>query len=110
MPSLAVGWVGHDIRVHSISPGIMNTRFSSGDAQAVLRRLYLKRSPFGFGDPEDMTGAVIILCSDLGSFMTGTDIKIDGEYHWSFTSIGFLAHQKAGEYTVFWDVKKFRWR
>lgn len=35
----------------------------------------------GIGDPEDLTGAVILLCSDAGRFITGTDIKIDGEFH-----------------------------
>lgn len=33
----------------------------------------------GMGDPEDLTGAVILLCSDAGKFMTGMDIKIDGK-------------------------------
>lgn len=78
--SLAAEWVGHNIRVNSISPGIMNTRLSGGDAQAGLRRLWLERSPMGIGDPEDLTGSVILLCSDAGNFITGTDIKIDGEY------------------------------
>lgn len=58
----------------------MNTRLSGGDAQAGLRRLWLERSPMGIGDPEDLTGAIILLCSDAGKFIIGTDIKIDGEY------------------------------
>ena len=32
----------------------------------------------GIGEPEDLTGAVVLLCSDAGRFMTGIDIKIDG--------------------------------
>lgn len=32
----------------------------------------------GIGDPEDLTGAVVLLCSEAGKFITGTDIKIDG--------------------------------
>ena len=32
----------------------------------------------GIGDPEDLTGAVVLLCSGAGKFITGTDIKIDG--------------------------------
>lgn len=78
--SLAGEWVGHRIRVNSISPGIMNTRLSGGPAQAELRRLWMERSPLGFGDPEDLTGAVVLLCSPAGKFMTGTDIVIDGEF------------------------------
>ena len=80
--SMAAEWVGHNIRVNSISPGIMNTRLSGGPSQAGLRRLWLERSPMGIGDPEDLTGAVILLCSEAGKFITGTDIKIDGEHLW----------------------------
>ncbi|KAL8712636.1 MAG: hypothetical protein Q9220_003167 [cf. Caloplaca sp. 1 TL-2023] len=76
--SLAGEWVGHNIRVNSISPGIMNTRLSGGPAQADLRKLWLEKSPMGIGDPEDLTGAVILLCSEAGKFITGTDIKLDG--------------------------------
>lgn len=77
--SLTAEWVSHAIRVNSISPGIMNTRLSGGDAQESLRRLWLERSPMGIGDPEDLESAAILLCGDAGKFMTGTDIEIDGE-------------------------------
>lgn len=76
--SLAGEWVGYKIRVNSISPGIMNTRLSGGPSQAELRKLWLEKSPMGIGDPEDLTGAVILLCSEAGKFITGTDIKLDG--------------------------------
>ncbi|KAL9131301.1 MAG: hypothetical protein Q9217_000736 [Psora testacea] len=76
--SLAGEWVGHNIRVNSISPGIMNTRLAGGEAQQGLRKAWLEKSPMGIGDPEDLTGAVVLLCSDAGRFITGTDIKIDG--------------------------------
>ncbi|KAL8748828.1 MAG: hypothetical protein Q9184_007064 [Pyrenodesmia sp. 2 TL-2023] len=55
----------------------MNTRLSGGPAQADLRKLWLEKSPMGIGDPEDLTGAVILLCSEAGRFITGTDIKLD---------------------------------
>ncbi|KAI9702613.1 MAG: hypothetical protein M1836_001093 [Candelina mexicana] len=79
--SMAAEWAGHRIRVNSISPGIMNTRLTAGDAQAKLRQMWMERSPMGrMGDPEDLTGAVVLLCSEAGRFMTGTDIRIDGEF------------------------------
>lgn len=43
--SMAGEWVGHGIRVNSISPGIMNTRLSGGPSQAGLRKLWLEKSP-----------------------------------------------------------------
>lgn len=52
----------------------------------------------GMGDPEDLTGAVILLCSDAGKFMTGMDIKIDGT--WVFIEGGF-ADGAVGGYTMF---------
>ncbi|KAI9796669.1 MAG: hypothetical protein M1835_003465 [Candelina submexicana] len=77
--SMAAEWVGHRIRVNSISPGIMNTRLTAGDAQTKLRQIWIERSPMGrMGDPEDLTGAMVLLCSEAGRFMTGTDIRIDG--------------------------------
>lgn len=43
--SMAGEWVGHGIRVNSISPGIMNTRLSGGPSQMELRKLWLEKSP-----------------------------------------------------------------
>ena len=43
--SMAGEWIGHGIRVNSISPGIMNTRLSGGPSQMGLRKLWLERSP-----------------------------------------------------------------
>ena len=71
--------MGHNIRVNSISPGIINTRLSGGDAQVELRKLWMQHSPMGMGDPEDLTGPVVLLCSPAGRFITGTDIVIDGK-------------------------------
>ena len=98
--SMAAEWVGHNIRVNSISPGIMNTRLSGGPSQAGLRRLWLERSPMGIGDPEDLSGAVILLCSEAGKFITGTDIKIDGEHLWLAYSNWGLTCRLRGVYNV----------
>ena len=79
--SLAAEWVSHKIRVNSISPGCMNTRLSAGEELVEPRKLWLDRIPMGrLGDPEELTGAIILLCSDAGRYITGTDIKIDGKY------------------------------
>lgn len=93
--SLAAELVGHNIRVNSISPDIMNTRLSGGNTQAGLRRLRLERSPMGIGDPEDLTDAINLLCSVAGKSITGTDVEIDCEYVCNQVH-GSLTHQKAG--------------
>lgn len=78
--TLAAEWAIHKIRVNSISPGYMDTRLNAGDALLTARKIWYERTPMGrMGNPEDLTGAVVLLCSEAGRFMTGSDITIDGK-------------------------------
>ncbi|KAL4928023.1 uncharacterized protein BDV17DRAFT_298759 [Aspergillus undulatus] len=77
--SLAAEWARHGIRVNSISPGYMNTIVNEGEGLEVLRQEWKKRNPFGrIGQPEELTGAIILLASKAGSHITGVDILVDG--------------------------------
>lgn len=77
--SLAAEWARYGIRVNSISPGYMDTILNEGDGLAEHRRIWGERNPFGrMGKPEELTGAVVLLASKAGSYMTGTDILVDG--------------------------------
>jgi NAD(P)-dependent dehydrogenase (short-subunit alcohol dehydrogenase family) len=70
------------IRVNAVSPGpIQNTLLweyltgtSPGEADKLMSQLPLKR----IGFPEDVAEAVIWLCSDKASFITGQCLGIDG--------------------------------
>lgn len=68
------------ITVNNVTPGAIATPRN----EAVLSDPELKRSveskiPCGrFGRPEDVSPAVLLLCSDEGSYITGTEIIIDG--------------------------------
>jgi NAD(P)-dependent dehydrogenase (short-subunit alcohol dehydrogenase family) len=71
----------HNIRVNSISPGMVPThlnekiRISSPERWKKM----LKKNPMGrAADPSEMAGAVVYLASDAASYTTGTDIIIDG--------------------------------
>jgi NAD(P)-dependent dehydrogenase (short-subunit alcohol dehydrogenase family) len=72
------------IRVNSVSPGWTWSRvmseLSGGDrahTDAVGGKFHL----FGrVGDPEEVAQAVLFLCSDHASFITGTDLAVDGGY------------------------------
>ena len=33
-----------------------------------------------FGNPDELSGAILWLCSDASSFVTGTEITIDGGF------------------------------
>jgi len=81
--SLAVEWAKKGVRVNSLSPGYMLTKLTrtilSHDPD--LKRTWESLTPMGrMGDPEDLKGAIVLLCSDASKFITGTDLRVDGGY------------------------------
>ncbi len=72
------------IRVNAVSPGwtwsnIMD-QLTGGDrakTDAVAAPFHLLGR---VGDPEEVANTVLFLCSDEASFITGTDIRVDGGY------------------------------
>ncbi|RYO86044.1 hypothetical protein DL766_003637 [Monosporascus sp. MC13-8B] len=77
--SLAAEWAVHGIRVNCISPGYMDTILNEGPGLENARREWLARCPMGrMGSPDELSGAVVMLASRAGSYITGTDLLIDG--------------------------------
>jgi len=80
--SLAIGWAGEDIRVNAVAPGWIATPLTQAlqddpDRSAAI----LARTPLGrWGQPEDVTGAVIFFCSPAAAFITGVILPVDGGY------------------------------
>ncbi|AHG64165.1 SDR family oxidoreductase [Advenella mimigardefordensis] len=79
--TLAVEWGAEGIRVNTISPGPI------GDTEGV-QRMYIekgngdleaKKTALGrFGRKQDIANAAVYLASDLGSYVTGDNIVVDG--------------------------------
>ena len=75
------------IRVNSIHPGYIHTEMMEatcyrdyGSLEAGLREL-AKQHPIGrVGKPEDIANGAIFLASEESSFITGTELVIDGGY------------------------------
>ena len=77
--SLAAEWARYGISVNSISPGYMDTVLNEGEHLESLRKAWASRTPYGrMGQPEELTGAIVLLVSQAGSYITGTDIVVDG--------------------------------
>jgi glucose 1-dehydrogenase/3-oxoacyl-[acyl-carrier protein] reductase len=78
--ALAVELASKSIRVNAIAPGPINTRFTGGDitgpeAMAFMsQRLLVPR----VGEPEDIAKAASFLLSDAASYITGTQLAVDG--------------------------------
>jgi len=75
--TLASEWGSRGIRVNAVAAGTIRTPHSRGnDADNATRDavLALKRR----GTPEELAGAVMFLLSDLGGFVTGQTISVDG--------------------------------
>ena len=80
--SLAIAWAADGIRVNAIAPGWIATDLTRGltsdteRSAAILARTPQKR----WGEPADIGGSVVHLCSDAARFITGVVLPIDGGY------------------------------
>ena len=80
--SAAVQFGKHGIRVNSVHPGIMPPmRTSKGSADPVWREKSLRHVPLKReGRVEEVAHAVLFLASDEASYITGTELVVDGGY------------------------------
>lgn len=80
---LAVEWADYNIQVNAIAPGWISTDLTAPlKENPQLRARYewvISRTPAGrFGEPEELAGAAVFLCSPAADFITGQTIAVDG--------------------------------
>jgi NAD(P)-dependent dehydrogenase (short-subunit alcohol dehydrogenase family) len=80
--SAAVQFAKDGIRVNSVHPGVMPPmRTSTRGAESEERRRLLAKVPMGReGRREEVGYAVLFLASDEASYITGTELVVDGGY------------------------------
>jgi NAD(P)-dependent dehydrogenase (short-subunit alcohol dehydrogenase family) len=76
---MAVELARFGIRVNAIAPGYVATDinrdfFASEPGQAMIRRIPQRR----LGNPDDLTGPLLLLASAAGAHMTGATVTVDG--------------------------------
>ena len=75
----ALEWARYGIRVNALCPGYIETPlnadfFATDAGQALIKRIPQRR----LGRLQDLDGPLLLLASDAGAYMTGSEIAVDG--------------------------------
>ena len=78
--NLAKQFAPFGITVNNMSPGVIDTpRNAAALSDAEYSKKVMAGIPMGYaGRPEDCAPAVLLICSDEGRYITGTDLIVDG--------------------------------
>jgi len=74
------------VRVNSVHPGYIETPMVTGflresENENELRDMIISRHALGrLGVPREIADAIVFLASDESSFMTGSELVVDGGY------------------------------
>ena len=79
--SAAVQHAKDNIRVNSVHPGMMPPMITSAGRDPAQRQTSLQAVPLGrAGRVEEVAYAVLFLASDEASYITGTELVVDGGF------------------------------
>ena len=78
---LAVDLAAHNIRVNVISPGPVDTEMARGEHRSETRLNFQRMIPMGrYARAEEIASAALYLASDESSYVTGSEVTVDGGY------------------------------
>ena len=77
--ALALEWARDGIRVNALCPGYIKTDINRDFFVTEAGLNLIKRIPQRrLGQPEELDGALLLLASAAGSYITGSTIEVDG--------------------------------
>lgn len=77
----AMEYARDNIRVNCVNPGYIATPMTEETVRTRLDALMTKVPMHRMGQPEEIAEAVVWMCSDKASFMTGASHVVDGGYY-----------------------------
>ena len=79
--STALRYAHNNIRVNCVCPGHVDTALTYTLKDPKVKAALIRKYPLGrLGAPEEIANAVLFLASDEASFITGTELIVDGGY------------------------------
>jgi NAD(P)-dependent dehydrogenase (short-subunit alcohol dehydrogenase family) len=81
--SAAIEYAKAGVRVNAVCPGVIDTPMLDRleTERPALREALLAMKPMGrLGRPDEVAAAVVWLCSEAASFVTGHALAVDGGY------------------------------
>jgi NAD(P)-dependent dehydrogenase (short-subunit alcohol dehydrogenase family) len=78
--NLAVEWGPNNVRVNTVSPGLIRTEFARSmmENKAVMERRISLTPLRRVGEPQEIAGVIAMLASPAGAFITGQNLIVDG--------------------------------
>ena len=79
--SVALAWALEGVRVNSVHPGFVDTAIMDEVRGTEIEDLMMDLTPMRrLGHPDEVAAGVAYLASDDASFVTGSELYIDGGY------------------------------
>ena len=70
---------GEELRVNSVTPGLIQTDITAGKLTEAMKKEILKGIPLNrLGEATDVANCILFLASDLSSYLTGVTLDING--------------------------------
>lgn len=80
--ALALEVAKKGVTINTISPGYIGTKMVTAIPKEILDSKILPQIPVGrLGQPDEIAGLIIYLCSEEAAFVTGANISINGGQH-----------------------------